>query len=109
MFSDVINNEASLSKFKISIGVTSTIPPDEEDDLWCNEAISFEVNLSDLETSLHELVNEVEANIGVVGGKLNSSVKASYLSNIWGSDVEKAQKTINIMSQLYKHDHPSHL
>lgn len=108
-FSDAVHDEAALSKFKILIGVTSALPPDDKNNLWCESPILFNVDLSDLEASLVDLAVKVEAKISVVGSKSKSDINASHLSKIWGIDVETSQKTIDIMSQLCKNNHPDHL
>ena len=77
------------------IGVTSTIPPNEEDDIWSDDVISYEVQFNDIEVSLNELAVKIESNVGVVGVNPYSCVKASYLSKFWRIDFEKSQKTIN--------------
>ena len=64
-FANAVLNAAATSKFKVSVGSTSMIPPDEEDDLWLDsdEPISMMVDLNDLEGSLELL----EANLSAVG------------------------------------------
>ena len=109
LFADKVYNEAVLSKFKMSIGATRAIPPDETDNLWCDEAMSFEVDLNDDESLLEEL--EDVLNTADVAGVSSRSrgVEPEYLSKIWGIDVETAKRTIDITTQHCKHDHNDHL
>ena len=34
---DAVHNEATISKFKMSIEATSALTPEDIDDLWCDE------------------------------------------------------------------------
>ena len=80
-FANAVTNAAAKSKFKVSVGATSIIPPDEEDDLWSNsEPISMMVDLNDLEASLASL----EAQLSAVG-KAAKGVSAEHLSKVWSS------------------------
>ena len=36
-FTNSLVNAAAISKFKMSIGATSTLPPNIPDDLWCDK------------------------------------------------------------------------
>ena len=62
-FANAVSNKAATSKFKVSVGSTSMIPPDEEDDLWSDsdEPISMMVDLNDLEGSVETLEAELSA------------------------------------------------
>ena len=80
-FANAVTNATAKSKFKVSVGATSIIPPDEEDDLWSNsEPISMMVDLNDLEASLASL----EAQLSAVG-KAAKGVSAEHLSKVWSS------------------------
>ena len=80
IFDDSSHNKATLSKLKISFGVTSVIPPDYQDDFWCESPISFEVKLNDLKASLKDIADKVDSEVSAVIFKPNSCIKASYLS-----------------------------
>ena len=83
----------------MSIGATSAIPPDETDDLWCDEPMSFEVDLNDIESLLEELADVLDtAEVGGVSSR-SKGVEPKYLSKILGIDVETAKKTIKITTQ----------
>ena len=49
LFADTGHNEAVLSKFNMSIGDISTVPPDDKDYLLYDEPMKFEVDFNDLE------------------------------------------------------------
>ena len=57
LFTDTVHNNDDLSKFKISIRDTSAILHYDTDGLWCDESITFEIDLSDLESLLDDLEN----------------------------------------------------
>ena len=59
LFAEAVHNEAAISKFKMLIGSTSALPPDEVDDLWCDEPLSFQIYLNDLKSSLQDLGNQL--------------------------------------------------
>ena len=104
-FANAVSNAAATSKFKVSVGSTSMIPPDEEDDLWSNsEPISMMVDLNDLEASLTSL----EAQLSAVG-KAAKGVSAEHLSKVWSIDLDTAKKTIDLTTQLCKHGESDHL
>ena len=49
-FVNTLVNDVAVSKFKISVGATSTFPPDESDNLWINdEPISLMIDLDNIE------------------------------------------------------------
>ena len=55
LFADAVHNEAAIFKFKMSIRSTSALPPDDTDDLRCDEPVSFEVDLNNLKSLLSDL------------------------------------------------------
>ena len=104
-FANAVSNAAATSKFKVSVGSTSVIPPDEDDDLWSDsEPISMMVDLNDLEASFDSL----EARISAVG-KAAKGVSAEHLSKVWSIDLDTAKKTIDLTTQLCKHGESDHL
>ena len=105
-FANTVSNAAATSKFKVSVGSTSMIPPDEEDDLWSDsdEPISMMVDLNDLEGSVRIL----EAELSAVG-QAAKGVTAEHLSKVWSIDLDTAKKTIDLMTQLCKHGENDHL
>ena len=108
LFTEAVHNEAAISKFKMPIGNTSALPPDEVDDLWCDEPLSFHVDLNDLQSSLRDLGEQLsQSNVSAVGTS-SRGVSPKHLSKLWGIDVETAKRTIDITSQHCKHDHPDH-
>ena len=52
LFTEAVHNEAAISKFEMSIGSSSALPPDVVDNLWCDKPLSFHVDLNDLQSSL---------------------------------------------------------
>ena len=109
LFAKAVHNEAAISKFKMSIGSTSALPPDEVDDLWYDEPLTFQVDLNDLKSSLIDFEEQMgKSNVAAVGTS-SRGVSPEHLSKLWGIDVETARKTIDITSQHCKHDHPDHL
>ena len=105
-FANAVSNEAATSKFKVSVGSTSALPPEEEDDLWSDleEPISMMVDLNDLEGSFESL----EAKLSAVG-KAAKGVSAEHLSKVWSIDLDTAKKTIDLTTQLCKHGESDHL
>ena len=108
-FTEAVHNEAAISKFKMSIGSTTALPPEEPDNLWCDEPLTFQVNLNDLQSSLRDLEEQISgSNVAAVGAR-SRGVSPEHLSKVWGIDVETARRTIDVTSQHCKHDHPDHL
>ena len=55
-------NEAAVYKFNISVGATSALPSDIQDDLWLNhEPVSLMIDLNNPEQSTEQLETEVGA------------------------------------------------
>jgi hypothetical protein len=104
-FTKGVVNDVSVSNFKISVGATSAIPPDEPDNLWIDEEpISMTINLDNLDDSIASL----ESKIGAVG-KHPKGVSANHLSKIWSIDTDTAKRTIDVTTQLCKHGETDHL
>ena len=58
---------------------------------------------------VNEFVYTVEgADVAAVGRK-PGGIKADHFSKIWGINIDKAHKTIDVKSQLFKYNHPSHM
>ena len=76
---DALINDADVSKFKMSVGATSALPPDISVALWCeNESISLMIDLNNLEKSIELL----EAQAGAVTSH-TKDVTAEYLTKVW--------------------------
>ena len=83
MFANKLVNNVAASNFKISVGATSAIPPDEIDDLWIDdEPISLMIDLDNIEDSIASL----EVKIGAVE-KRPRGVSTDYLSKIYISEI----------------------
>ena len=77
-FANGLVNDVAVSNFKISVGATSAIPPDEPDNLWIDEEpISMTIDSDNLDDSIASL----EARIGAVV-KHPKGVSADHLSKI---------------------------
>ena len=103
-FYDALVNDAAESMMKMSIGSTTAEPPDVEDDLWGDEPWHVTVDLNDLEEAMNIIKGEVGATVGKAKGVL-----PDHLSKIWSIDTETAKRTIDITSQLLKHEGSDHL
>ena len=90
---------------KMSVGATSTIPPDEEDDLWIDQPWHVNIDISGLES----LVEGLESEIGATAKKKVKGVTPERLSKIWSIDIEAAKRTIGLTSQHVKHEASDHL
>ena len=109
LFAEAVHNEEAISKFKMSIGSTSALSPDEVDDLWCDEPLTFKVDLNDIKSSLMDLEEQIgKSNVAAVRTS-SIGVSPEHLSKVWGLYVETVRKTIDITSQYCRHDHPDHL
>ena len=61
-FYDSLKNEQARSEFKMSVGATNIIPPDEIDDLWrTDQAYHVNVDISSLESLVEGLESEIGA------------------------------------------------
>ena len=90
----------------MSVGATSIIPPDEEDNLWkTDQAWHVNVDISSLES----LVKGLEYEIGATAKKKVKGVTPKRLSKIWSIDIEAAKRTIGLTSQHVKHEASDHL
>ena len=88
----------------MSIRTTTAKPPDVEDDLWGDEPWHVTVDLNDLE----EAINIIEGKVGATVGKAKG-VSPDHLSKIWSIDTETAKRTIDVTTQLLKHEGSDHL
>ena len=96
LFANALVNDATVSKFKMSMGATSALPPDISDDLWCeDEPMSLMINLNNIKQSI-ELF---EAEVGAIG-RCAKGVTAEYLSKVWSIDIENTKRTIDVTTQL---------
>ena len=77
LFADAVHNEAAISKFKMLIGTTSALPPDNIDDIWCNERMSSEADLNNLKFLLGDLENLSASCI-----KVTSVCNSLYLTRV---------------------------
>ena len=66
-----------ISKFKMSVGATSIVEPEEPDDLWSSEEPwHVTIDISSLDTMVDDLESEVSAAIGrAKGGNTRESFK----------------------------------
>ena len=75
---------------KMSIGATSIIPPDEEDDLWSTgEPWHMQIDINNLEN----LVNNIESEISATARTKAKGVTPERLSKIWSIDIETTRLT----------------
>ena len=103
-FADAVVNDAAESIMKMSIGSTTADPPDVEDNLWGDKPWHVTVDLNDLEEAINIIEGEVGATVGRAKG-----VSPDHLSKIWSIDTETAKRTIDITTQLLKHEGSDHL
>ena len=60
MFINGLVNDVAVSNFKISVGATSTIPPDQPDNLWIDEEpISMTIDLDNLDDYIATLEGRI--------------------------------------------------
>ena len=86
-------------------GVTSALPPDIPNDLWCDdEPISLMIDLNNIE----QLIEILEAEVGAVGSRAKG-VTPQHLSKVWSIDIETAKRTIDVTTRLRKHENSGHL
>ena len=89
----------------MSVGATSIIPPDEEDDLWINQPLHVDIDISNLEG----MVEGLDSEVGATAKKKVKGVTPERLSKIWSIDIEAAKRTIGLTSQHVKHEASDHL
>ena len=66
----------------MSIGSTTALPPEEPDNLWCDEPLTFQVNLNDLQSSLRDLEEQISgSNVAAVGAR-SRGVSPEHLSKV---------------------------
>ena len=105
-FYDALKLDVAKSELKMSIGATSILPPDEEDDLWAtDEAWHVTVDINDLE----QMAKDLESEIGATANRRAKGVTPEKLSKIWSIDIETADRTIGLTSQHVKHGNSDHL
>ena len=104
-FYDALETQTAVSKLKMSVGATSIIEPEEDDDLWTNEEPwSVTIDIS----SLEKMVDDLDKEVGATATRA-SGVTPERLSKIWSIDIETAKRTIDLTSQHVKHEGSSHL
>ena len=87
------------------VGVTSILPPEEEDDLWKDEEPwNVTIDISSLEQMVEDLKGEISASATRV-----EEVTPERLSKIWSIDIETAEIAIDLTSQHVKHEGSHHL
>ena len=105
-FYDALKLDVAKSELKMSIGATSILPPDEEDDLWAtDEAWHVTVDINDLE----QMAKDLEGEIGATASRRAKGVTPEKLSKIWSIDIEAAKRSIGLTSQHVKHEDSDHL
>ena len=103
-FADALVNNAAASHLKMSVGATSALPPDDDDNLWCDEPCFITIDMNDLDG----MEDDIEAQISATGGKAKG-VSPEHLSKIWSIDLETAKRTIEITEQRLKHEPSDYL
>ena len=104
-FYDALKAQTAFSKFKMSVGVTRIISPEEENDLQTNnKPWNVFIDISSLESTVEDLEREIAAAATRAKG-----VTPERLSKIWSIDIETAKRTIDLTSQYVKHEGSHHL
>ena len=105
-FYEALKTNVAVSKFKMSVGATSIVEPDQPDDLWSSEEPwHVTIDISSLDTMIDDLESEVLATVG----RRAKGVTPERFSKIWLIDIETAKRTIDLMSQHVKHEGSDHL
>ena len=104
-FYDALKTNVAISKFKMSVGATSIVEPEEPDNLCTSkEPWHVTIDISSLDTMVNDLESEVSAAVGRAIG-----VMPERLSKIWLIDIETAKRTIDLTSQHVKYEGSDHL
>jgi len=104
-FYGALETQTAVSKLKMSVGATSIIEPEEEDDLWTNEE-PWNVMIDN--SSLEKMVEGLDSDIAATATKAKG-VTPERLSKIWSINIETAKGTIKLTSQHVKHEGSIHL
>jgi hypothetical protein len=91
-FEDKKNNATAISDFKISIGITTTVPS-TFDPLFCPE----------LDLIIDEISSTRATIKATMAGRPNG-VTAKHLSKVWKIDVGTAKQTIEVTTQFRQHE-----
>ena len=101
MFYNALETQTAVSKFKMLVGATSVIEPEE----WTNEKPwNVTIDIS----SLEQMVKNLDQEISVTATKA-TGVTAERLSKIWSTNIETAKRTIDLTAQYVKHEGSIHL
>ena len=84
-------SNAAASQMKISVGSTSSLPPEDKDNLWCDEPCFITLNMNDPDG----MDDDIDIQIGAAAGRARG-VSPKHLSKIWSINLETAKRTIEI-------------
>ena len=107
-FYDALKTQTVISKFKMLVGGTSIVQPEEVDDLWLKmESWNVTIDISSLENIVDGL-NGLDQEVSAMATRAKG-VTPERLSKIWSIDIETAKRTIGLTSQYLKYTGNDHL
>ena len=104
---DALETQTAVLKFKMAVGATSIVEPEEVDDLWL-EMEPWSVDISSLENMVEDL-NGLDQEISAMSSTKAKGLTSEQLSKIWSIDIETAKRKIGLTSQHIKHIGSDHL
>ena len=107
-FYDALETQTAVSKFKMAVGATIIVEPEDVDDLWLEmEPWSVTIDISSSKNMVEGL-DGLDQEISAMSTRANGVIPERF-SKIWSIGIETAKRTIGLTSQRVKHGGSDHL